>query len=198
MTIETKGIAADLKAAQQELEIIDQEAKPKTYTRQERLVKALEIANNQSIRASKAEKAGKKNPSENKSLKNKEDKQTSKKDSFDYGELAYLEAKGVSEHCHNFLFEESQRACKELKELLGFEYIKEGMKKITDEKASEDAIPDGSKRAGKTVKSSIDYWLSKGQLPPADQPELRREYVNAKMKKETDSSKFTDKPVVGS
>lgn len=59
MTNEKKGIASALEDAQKELEGIDKEQKPKTYARQEKVIKALEVAHNQTIRAEKAEKAAK-------------------------------------------------------------------------------------------------------------------------------------------
>lgn len=200
MTNEQKGIAADLKAAQQELEGLDQEAKPKTYTRQERLVKALEIANNQSIRASKAEKAGKKNPQETKTPKKEGANPASEtKDSFDYGELAYLEAKKVSEECHKYLLEECQSTGKELKEILGYKYVKEEMEKLEAEKASGDAVPEGKKRgAGASAKASVNYWVKRGELPPntPENQKLRRDVVNARQKQATDGSKFADNPII--
>lgn len=202
MTNEQKGIAADLKAAQEELQQIDKEKSPKTYARQERVVKALDVANNQSIRAQKAEKKTlKNNPPKNDTSKNKGANPASdEKDSFDYGELAYLEAKKVPEEVHDYLLKEIQSTSKGLKELLGFKYVQEEMEKITAEKASDDAIPPGKKRgSGTSMKSSVDYWVKKGELPPntPENQKLRRDVVNAKQKQATDDNKFTDNPIVG-
>jgi len=48
-----------------------------------------------------------------------------------------------------------------------------------------------------TSRDKVDYWIAKDEMPPADQQQLRRDYVNAKnLKKAEDSSKFTDRPVV--
>ena len=72
MTTTKKGLRNALESAQAELAKIDKEAKPKTYARQEEIVKAYEIALNQSIRAKKAEKKAtpKNSPKETETPKN--------------------------------------------------------------------------------------------------------------------------------
>ena len=59
MTNEKKGGADALTTAKQTLETIDKDKFPKRYQTQEDLIKALELAQNQKIRAEKAEKAAK-------------------------------------------------------------------------------------------------------------------------------------------
>ena len=193
--MENKQGSDALTVAKQVLEKTDKEKHPKLYQAREQALKSLQAYEQQKSRAELAEKKAKEKLAK-KSVKG-ESETPKKKEGFDYGELAYLEAKNISEDCHEFLFGETQKTNKELKEILGYEYIKEELKKITDEKASEDAIPEGGKRGGKTTKGDVNYWLAKGELPPANQTELRREYVNAKQKQEVDKSKFTDNPVVG-
>ena len=47
-------------------------------------------------------------------------------------------------------------------------------------KADELATPGTSSRATASTKDSAEYWIAKGELPPADQVELRRKVVKAK------------------
>jgi len=183
-----------LKLAEDALTSTDKEKFPKLYASREATIKALEVAQNQKIRAEKAEKAAKKTP------KKKEVNPTSKtKDSFGYGELAYLEAKKVSEECHDYLLKEVQSTGKELKEILGYKYVKEEMDKLVADKASEDAVPTGRKRgAGASAKASVDYWVKKGELPPntPENQKLRRDVVNTRQKRATDGSKYAEQPVI--
>lgn len=47
-------------------------------------------------------------------------------------------------------------------------------------KADELATPGTSSRATASTKDSAEYWVAKGELPPADQVELRRKVVKKK------------------
>lgn len=119
------------------------------------------------------------------------------KDDFDYAELAYLEAKGYSDSKEQALAKKAMEDTgKSLKDVLENKYFQSEIKDMRDARASTDAIPKGSKRSGHSLKKDVEYWLAKGELPPADQPKLRQAYVNAKIKKETDGDKFTSRPVV--
>lgn len=199
MVKEKKDWQESLKLAKEALEKIDKEKYPKRYAIQEQLVDTLQYNENMRIRAEKAEKEAKKAKETASPPKKKGEGKTPKKQGFDYGELAYLTAKGISEDCHEFLLNEVKTTGKELKELLGFNYVKEEMNKITEAKAAQDAIPTASKRSSKVTKDNVDYWLAKGELPentPENQ-QLRRDIVNARAKREVDKSKFTDNPVIG-
>lgn len=112
------------------------------------------------------------------------------KKEFDYGELAYLAAKGVPDEDLDFLFEEAQTTGKPLKALLGFNYVKEELKNRKEARETKEALPKGSKRSGASPKNDVDYWINKGELPPPDQVELRRKVVNERIKREKEGSKF--------
>ena len=161
-----------------------------------KLAKATELANNYKIRAEKAEAENKKIKA--KAPEVKPSKKSSKKTKgFDYGQLAYLESKGVTnEKDQEYLLAEVENTGKELKDVLEFKYVKEELEGFKSDRASTDAIPDGTERSAQTSRDKVDYWIAKGEMPPADQQQLRRDYVNAKIKKAEDSSKFTDRPVV--
>lgn len=79
--------------------------------------------------------------------------------------------------------------------VLGSKVFQAELKEMRDLKATEDATPEGAKRSGTQTRDSVDYWLAKGELPPANQPELRRKVVNAKMAQKRSGSQFSDNPI---
>ena len=58
------------------------------------------------------------------------------------------------------------------------------------QKEADIANPSSKNRGSVNAKASADYWVSKGELPPKDQVELRREVVNKKMKAGTNKTMF--------
>ena len=118
-------------------------------------------------------------------------------DKLDYGQLAYLEAKGISDNEDiEFVMSMIKKTGDELKDVVNDDYVKNKLKTMSDARKADKAIPRDGKRTSKQVSDSVEYWLAKGELPPADQPQLRRDVVNAKLKKASTGSKFTDQPVV--
>jgi len=119
-------------------------------------------------------------------------------DTWDYGELAYLEMKGVKTDAEmDFVKKMMDRTGEGLKDVLSDDYVKNRLKSIREETATKAAIPSNTRRAQTSGKDSVDYWISKGELPPTDQVELRRKVVNAKVDREKQRSKFSDNPIVG-
>lgn len=157
-----------------------------------KLAKATELANNYKIRAEKAE-------AKNKKLAKVEAKPSKKlkkdKEGFDYAEKAYLKTSDVKPEEFELVEKIMAATGRTLDEVLDSKYFRAEQTELREAKASADAVPDGTKRSGKSSKSAVGYWLAKNEMPPADQPELRREYVNAKSKSETSGSKFTPNPV---
>lgn len=158
---------------------------------QERLQK-VEEANRQLFeRAKKAE-------GELKDFKKEPSVEPKKSGELDYGQLAYLKAFGIEEEEDvNYLVSESQTTGKSLKDLMGFKYIKEHLKEAEDIRSSREGTPTSANRTSSPARSSADYWIAKGQMPPLDQPELRREVVKLRLKQEEAVSKFSSTPVVG-
>ncbi len=119
------------------------------------------------------------------------------KEGFDYAELAYLVAKGHSkkkeqDHAAKVMKDTG----KSLKKVLDNKYFKAEIKEMREHADTAGATPKGTKRSTQTTRDKVDYWLAKGELPPKDQPKLRQEYVNAKVKAEGSGSKFAKHPVV--
>ena len=118
-------------------------------------------------------------------------KETAPKE-FDYGQKAFLVAKGYdTDEEESFLFKEVSETGKTLSQVLSFNYVQEQLKAIKEQKNSEGAIPKGSgERGGQGNRTSVDYWIQKGELPPEDQIEMRRKVVNEKLKRSQQKSKF--------
>jgi len=130
----------------------------------------------------------------------KESKSSKDKSGFDYGELAYLTAKGISDEDHDFLLNEAKSTGKELKDILGFKYVQESLKARSDDRKAKEATPSSS-RSGNAGRDSVDYWLAKveaGTATVADIPDfqLRSDVVKARRKSAENRNHFTDNPVV--
>jgi len=114
---------------------------------------------------------------------------------FDYVEKLFLKANGISKDEYEFVKEMRATTGKSIDELIDNRFFQSELKELRNEKAAKDAIPSSSRRAGNTARDSEDYWLNKGELP--EDPELRRKVVNAKIKRESSKSMFSDNPVIG-
>ena len=189
------GEPTALEMAKQTLEKTDKDKFPKLYQARELTVKALEKANQQESRARLAEKKAKEKY-EKKSAGEKTPKKQEKKEGFGYAQKAFLKVNDVLPDEYSLVEDIMKDTGKTLEEVLESKYFRAEQKELREAKQSADAIPDKSKRSSSTRKDEVSYWLAKGEMPPADQPALRREYVNAKLKKETDANKFTSRPVI--
>ncbi len=117
------------------------------------------------------------------------------KQGFDYAEKAFLTANGIKIDEYPLVEEVMKSTGKSLEEVLEAKYFQAELKEMRELKASKDAIPSGSKRSVTSARDTVDYWISKGELPPLDQPELRRKVVQEKTKRAERGNKFTDNPV---
>jgi len=118
------------------------------------------------------------------------------KEEFDYAEKAYLKASGVQNNEFPMVLEAISTTGKTLEQVLDSKYFQAELKETRELEATKNAIPDGTKRSSASAKDSVEYWIAKGELPPADQRELRTKVVNARISSEKDKSTFSDNPVV--
>lgn len=117
---------------------------------------------------------------------------------LDYGQKAYLVANGIKGSEEMTLVQDIMKNTgKSLDEVLESKYFQAELKEMREIKASAEAVPDSSKRSQNTAKDQVDYWIAKGELPPADQPQLRQAVVEAKIKAQRSSATFSSNPVVG-
>lgn len=112
-----------------------------------------------------------------------------------YGEKAFLAANGIKGKEAMELVQEYMDNGKSLDDIVENKHFKNELKDIEEAKAVANATPSNSKRSNTQTRDTVEYWLAKGELPPASETQLRRDVVNARIKKETDGSKFTDRPV---
>lgn len=119
-----------------------------------------------------------------------------KKEGFDYAEKAYLKSSGITPDEFPFVKEVMDSTGKSLDEVLEAKYFQAELKEKREAAETKAAIPSGSKRSTTVSKDSEEYWLAKGELPPADQVELRRKVVNALAKNSGNKSPFADIPII--
>lgn len=84
---------------------------------------------------------------------------------------------------------------KDVEQLLANKYFQAELKELRDELATEDATPQGTKRSNNSSRDSVDYWLKKDELPPADSG-LRKEYLKRKREIAAKKNIFADEAVV--
>lgn len=114
----------------------------------------------------------------------------SSSDGLDFGQRAYLTTKGVSETEMDFVFEESKKAGQPINVLLQNEYFLAKLDKMRNEVRTEEATPSSATRTGQANSNDVEYWIAKGEMPPENQVELRRAYVNAKYERDQNKGKF--------
>lgn len=127
-----------------------------------------------------------------------QDNQPPKNDKFDYGQLALLTAKGL-DHADDqkYLQDLVKRTGSELRDLLSDDFVVGKLSEMKEKRTSAAALPSGDGRNAPPAADQVDYWLNQGKLPPADQIELRKKVVNARIARENGKSVFAKQSVVG-
>lgn len=109
----------------------------------------------------------------------------------DLGESAFLIANGLKDsEERSFAKKLAKETGKDLESLLDTTYFQTELKALREAKATANATPTGSKRSNNSSVDTVEYWVAKGELPPTSEVELRRQVVNARMKKEQNGSQF--------
>ena len=121
---------------------------------------------------------------------------------LDYGQLAFYNSKSDSvkiEHDEDIEFLKStiEETGKSQQIILNSKWFASDLKEKQAVRATQDAIPSSTGRSTPSAKDTVDYWLAKGDLPPTDQIQLRRDVLNARIEGEKSGDKFTDKPFIG-
>lgn len=130
-------------------------------------------------------------------VQNQDDKKPSKKsDDLDYGEKAFLISNGIKGEEMDIVKDFMRNTGKSLDDAVSNKYLQAELKEFRDTQAAAAATPAGSKRSGQSAQSTVEYWIAKGELPPASERELRQKVVNARIKSSTNTNVFTDNPVV--
>ena len=109
---------------------------------------------------------------------------------FDYGQKAFLKASGISSEEYPLVEEVIAATGKDLESVLESKYFPSELKDFRDAKTTKSAVPSGQKRSTSSTQDTVEYWIAKGQLPPADQRELRSKVVRAKRQMDSSKSPF--------
>lgn len=120
-----------------------------------------------------------------------------KKEILDRVDRAVLSVKGITEPEEIELVERRKAETgRGLEELLATTWFKQELQEFREKATSFEVMPSGSKRSNQAARDSVEYWISKGELPPKNQVQLRRDVVNAKMRKAQNNNIFADQSVV--
>lgn len=107
------------------------------------------------------------------------------------GESAFLIANGIKEADERSLAKKlAKETGKDLETLLETTYFQTELKTLRENKAAANATPTGGKKSNNSAIDTVEYWIAKGELPPASEVDLRRAVVNARIKKESVSGVF--------
>lgn len=117
------------------------------------------------------------------------------KKEFGDADKAYWMANGIKRNEFDYIKDTLLKTGKTFDELWDSGWFQKELTEKRTEETTNGAIPKGSKRGGESPKDSLEYWIGKDELPPSDQPELRRQVVNEKIKRQKQGSKFTDRPI---
>jgi hypothetical protein len=133
---------------------------------------------------------------EAKKAKPEDHKPEEKKTGLDYGQKAFLIANGIKGADEMELVNSYLASGKELEDIVDNKHFLADLEDLRNDKAVKAATPSSNKRTGNNARDEVEYWLAKGELPPADQVELRRKVVNAKIKAQSDGNPFSKNPVI--
>lgn len=154
------------------------------------------IAQRNKTRAERFKKLGEQPDGRKETKKSKDN--VSKLGELDYAQKAFLAVNDIKNANEIKLVEDIiANTGKTLEEVLESKYFQAELKELRDIETTKQATPPGSKRTGESALDTVEYWIAKGELPPASEVELRRKVVNARIQKEKQGSVFTTQPVVG-
>lgn len=119
-----------------------------------------------------------------------------KKEGLDRIDKAILRAEKITDADEIALAQDIKRETgKDIEDVLESRYFKAELKAMREEKNVQDAIPSNSKRSMNSNRNTVEYWIAKGEMPPASETQLRRDYVNAKVSKAKSTNMFSDNPI---
>ena len=109
----------------------------------------------------------------------------------DYAKLAFLETKGVNHpDDQKIVQDEANRLKLPLTDILGMAHIKSKLDTNKVQREAQAGMPKGKGSSGTGSQQDVDYWLAKGETP--DDQELAEKVIEARIKKEVSSNKFSD------
>lgn len=168
----------------------------------EELTKAKEVAENQKIRAEKAEAKLKKiaEASEEKTETETPKKEKQPDESDDTREMVedtFMESKGLNLDAQKeYARKEAQETGKPLKDVLNMKYVQEELKNISDQSEAEAGMPEGKGKGSGGTKDSVEYWVNKtnadGTYATPPDMELANKVIDARVAQQGSDNKFSD------
>jgi hypothetical protein len=120
-----------------------------------------------------------------------------KQETLDRIDRAVLRVEKITEPDEIALIESTMKESgKSLEQVLAMKYFQSELKEMRELRTSKEAIPSSTRRSSQSSRDSVDYWVAKGELPPASEVKLRRDVVNAKIAQEKQKNHFSPNPVV--
>lgn len=127
-------------------------------------------------------------------------KTSKKSNDLDTGDKAFLMQTGVKLDELEFAQGIMKKTGLSIEEFAADDYAQAKLKSFREARTTAQAIPSGTRRSSPQTKDSVDYHLEKyenGSMKLNEMPfEMREKVLQAKMKKEENSSKFTFAPSV--
>lgn len=115
----------------------------------------------------------------------------------DYARLAYLASQKVDHpDDQKLVMEEAGRLKMPLTDVLNMEHIKARLTANQNQRTAENGSPTGSGRKGGAGKGDVDYYLQHPDEVPTDL-KLHNEVIDARIKRETENSMFSQVPFIG-
>lgn len=128
----------------------------------------------------------------------KTEKTSKKSNDLDFGEKAFLISNGIKGEEMEFVKGLSKRTGLSLDEAVTDDYVQLKLKSYREERASERAVPSGTKRSSGSAKDSVEHHLEKyenGTQELMDMPfDMRAKVLTAKIDKEKKKSQFSFTP----
>jgi hypothetical protein len=117
-------------------------------------------------------------------------RKSSKSDDLGLGEKAFLIANGIKGSSENNLVKEIMAETgKSLEDVIETGYFQSQLRSLREVNKSTDATIKGKRSSG-TGQDAVEYWIAKGELPPASEVQLRRDVVNARLKTNNNKGVF--------
>ena len=115
----------------------------------------------------------------------------------DYAKLGYLNSVQVTHPDDQLaVIEEANRLKLPLTDVLNMEHMKARLTANNNQRTAEGGSPTGTGRKGGVGKGDVDYYLAHDDERPTDL-KLHNEVIDAKIKRETEGSMFSQVPFIG-
>lgn len=134
-----------------------------------------------------------------KTLKKSTDEVSQKQESNepDYGRLAYLNSMKVDHpDDQKMVLDEANRLKLPISDVMQMEHMKSRLETSRNQRDAEMGTPSGSGRKGGAGKGDVDYYLAHPDEVPQSL-ELHNQVIDARIKRETDNSMFSQVPFIG-